>query len=353
MKKARHASGPSHAHRKPAARPVKKPAKQAEPAKRTLAERESWAPPMSVTVSASASAEKPPAHIEEENEPPEMREIEGGKVNRVATGLGGLDKVLQGGIPRESIILLSGACGTGKSTFAMQFLYYGAKYCNEPGVYVTLEEDPKKLTENMSLFGWDLQALIDRKKLIVIKPDIYKFDSIKQIIGDAIDKIGAKRLVVDSYSVLLTYFSDPYEIRNGLVQLDREIKKMGCTAMVISDIKDNSEIFSTTGVEEFIVDGVIVLYLIKNPSHPYESKRAISVRKMRATSHPLNLYPFEIGGRGISIAGEGLSSQGHAAAQGGKPQRAPLLEKKDQKSSSIELSALKSQGSHSWRWKHL
>ena len=280
-------------------------------------------------------------------------EIVGGKVNRVATGLGGLDKVLQGGIPRESIILLSGACGTGKSTFAMQFLYYGAKYCGEPGVYVSLEEDPKKLTENMSLFGWDLQGLIEKKKLIVIKPEVYKFDSIKQIIGDAIDKIGAKRLVVDSYSVLLTYFSDPYEIRNGLVQLDREIKKMSCTAMVISDIKDNSEIFSTTGVEEFIVDGVIVLYLIKNPSHPYESRRAISVRKMRATEHPLNLYPFEIGSKGVSIAGQGLASEGHAAPAAKATPAASEKKEAEKKDSTIDLSALKARGAHSWKWKHL
>ena len=290
-------------------------------------------------------------------------EIEDGKVQRVATGLEGLDRVLQGGIPRESIILLSGACGTGKSTFAMQFLYYGAKYCDEPGVYVTLEEDPKKLVDNMALFGWDLQALIDEKKLIVIKPDVYKFDSIKQIIGDAIDKIGARRLVVDSYSVMLTYFNDPYEIRNGLVQLDREIKKMGCTAMVISDIKDNSEIFSTTGVEEFIVDGVIVLYLIKNPAHPYESRRAISVRKMRATQHPLNLYPLDIGKGGVSVAGQGLSGDGHIAegrrSSGGakkamKRTSSPkATEKKDKAGSMIDLSALKSRGGHTWKWKHL
>ena len=291
-----------------------------------------------------------------------------GNVKRVATGLVGLDEMLQGGLPIESVILLSGACGTGKSTFAMQFLYYGAAYCNEPGVYVSLEEDPKKLVENMSLFGWDLQKLIDRKKLIVIKPEVYKFDSIKQIIGDAIEKIGAKRLVVDSYSVLLTYFNDPYEIRNGLVQLDREIKKMNCTAMVISDIKDNSEIFSTTGVEEFIVDGVIVLYLIKNPAHPYESKRAIAVRKMRATRHPLNLYPFEISGKGVMVAGEGLKHDGGGGAdfaaapsqvRGKKLGRAPQKrqsaprEKQKKSSSMINLNELKRKGGHTWKWKHL
>lgn len=335
---------------------------------------------------------------------------------RVSTGFSNLDKIMQGGLPAGSVTLLSGACGTGKSTFAMQFLYDGAKNCNEPGVYVTLEEDPKKLMQNMTLFGWDVEGLIAKKKLMIIKPEVYKFESIKQIISDAIDKIGAKRLVVDSYSVLLTYFSDPYEIRNGLVQLDREIKKMNCTALVISDIKDNSEIFSTTGVEEFIVDGVIVLYLLKMHGHPFEYERAIAVRKMRATHHPLKTYPFHIGQDGIEIGGQhmagpltgsvglvgttpehmhGLGAPGAAAPQAipqspvpeQQPQMAqqPVekpgmesqlqkkgmpgkksgqgqkknvnMEKREKKSTtSIDIQALRASGGgkgHSWKWRHL
>ncbi len=323
------------------------------------------------------------------------------KIARVATGLPGLDRMLTGGLPAGSITLLSGACGTGKSTFAMEFLYAGAKYMDEPGVYVTLEEDPKKLIENMALFGWDLESLIAKKKLAVIKPEVYKFESIKQIISDAIDKIHAKRLVVDSYSVLLTYFSDPYEIRNGLVQLDREIKKMECTALVISDIKDNSEIFSTTGVEEFIVDGVIVLYLLKSHNHPFEFERAMSVRKMRATDHPLKTYPFRISPKGIEIAGQHIAGPLHGSHAGvatmmertdEEPERkapeekrkksaqpkakqkrktsekpkakqkkketaAPRKsQKKEKKDAMVSISSLRSSGrqaGHSWKWRHL
>ncbi|MCX8195290.1 MAG: AAA family ATPase [Candidatus Micrarchaeota archaeon] len=291
------------------------------------------------------------------------------KIARVPTGIPGLDNMLEGGLPAGSITLLSGACGTGKSTLAMQFLYSGAKYMDEPGVYVTLEEDPKKLVENMSLFGWELEELIAKKKLLVIKPEVYKFESIKQIISDAIEKIHAKRLVVDSYSVLLTYFSDPYEIRNGLVQLDREIKKMDCTALVISDIKDNSEIFSTTGVEEFIVDGVIVLYLIKSHTHPFEFERAMSVRKMRATNHPLKTYPFRIGGGGIEIGSKHIAGPLHGTRAASATTIEPPIKKEKKKEKAaqkkeeaikkkdamIALSALKTarKEGHSWKWKHL
>ncbi|MFA5105986.1 MAG: ATPase domain-containing protein [Candidatus Micrarchaeia archaeon] len=277
-------------------------------------------------------------------------------IERVPTGLPEFDKMVEGGLPRESVNLVSGGCGTGKSTFAMQFLYYGAMYCEEPGVYVTLEEEPEKLVRNMALFGWDIEKLITDKKLTVIKPEVYKFDSIKQIISDAIDRVGAKRLVVDSYSVLLTYFSDPYEIRNGLVQLDREIKKMGCTALIISDIKDKSEIFSTTGVEEFIVDGVIVLHMLKDKGRPYEYRRAISVRKMRATKHPLTYYPFGITEKGVSVKGKGMSGMGSGTGTGtggGAPVKRQKAKKEEPKEDIIDLGELKAKGSHSWKWKHL
>ena len=296
------------------------------------------------------------------------------KLVRVATGIPGFDNLLQGGLPFGTTTLLSGACGTGKSTFAMQFLYDGAKYWDEPGVYVTLEEDPEKLIENTRLFGWDIDDLIKKKKFLVIKPDVYKFDSIKQIIGDAIDKIGAKRLVVDSYSVLLTYFDDPYEIRNGLVQLDREIKKMDCTTIVISDIKDNSETFSTTGVEEFIVDGVIVLYMIKGPNATSSSRRAVFVRKMRATKHPLSYFEFEITRQGIAVSTKDMTGLTYhekkepapkpaklkmaQKAGSAKAKAKPASGKKSgetdvESASVIDVQSLHTKGHHSWKWKHL
>ena len=284
------------------------------------------------------------------------------KLVRVVTGIPGFDNLLQGGIPFGTTTLLSGACGTGKSTFAMQFLYNGAKDWDEPGVYITLEEDPEKLIENMRLFGWDIDELIKKKKFLVIKPDVYKFDSIKQIIGDAIDKIDAKRLVVDSYSVLLTYFDDPYEIRNGLVQLDREIKKMECTTIVISDIKDNSETFSTTGVEEFIVDGVIMLYMVKGPDAHSSSRRAVFVRKMRATNHPLAYFQFDITSQGIAVSTKDMTGVAYKEKKELGPKAKPASKAKSDSRKKetdidtremVDVQSLRSKGHHSWKWKHL
>lgn len=223
------------------------------------------------------------------------------KIQRISTGLSTLDSLIEGGIPKGTVNLLSGACGTGKTILAMQFLYEGAKKYGEPSVYLSLEENPKDLITNMGILGWDLQELIDKGKLLIVKPEVYSFDSLKRILSDSVDKIHATRLVVDSYSVMLTYFSDSTEIRNGLVALDRHIKKLGCTALIISDIKEGSGTFSTTGVEEFIVDGVIILHLVPHPRQPYESIRTLSIRKMRATLHSLKTYSFDIKKGGVHL----------------------------------------------------
>jgi len=230
-------------------------------------------------------------------------------IERTSIGIPNLDKLLEGGVPARSINLVSGACGTGKTVLALHFIYYGAKYLNEAGVYVTLEEDPEELIGDMRSFGWDIDELVAQKKIAIIKPEVYKFDSLKQTIRDTVERVAAKRIVVDSYSLLMGYFSDfsdLYKVRNGLVNLDRDIKKMKCTAIIISDIKDGSDILSASGLEEHIVDGVIVLYLMKKPDYPYEAFRALSIRKMRSTRHPLDLYPFEITDRGMSIEGRSL-----------------------------------------------
>jgi circadian clock protein KaiC len=249
---------------------------------------------------------------------------------RTSIGLPNLDKLLEGGLPKGTINLVSGACGTGKTILALHFIYYGAKFLDEPGVYVTLEEDPEELVNTMRLFGWDIDDLICKKKIAIIRPVIYKFDSLKQIIGDSIERIAAKRVVVDSFSVLLGYFSDIYKVRNGLLHLDDEIKKMNCTALIISDINDGSQILSASGLEEYIVDGVVVLYLMKKPAYPYKAFRALSIRKMRSTHHPLDLYPFEITDKGIEIDGRSLGSmQGSSSKRRKMPKKGAKTKNKE------------------------
>lgn len=222
------------------------------------------------------------------------------RIERIETGIPGLNELTEGGIPSGTLNILAGHCGTGKSTFAMQFLYYGAKEKNEPGVYISLEEQPEEVLENFDRFNWDLEDLIKKKKLSIIKFELHKFDSLKQVIGDEINRIGAKRLVIDPFSLITAYFNNVYDTRKALSDLAREIRTFNCTTLAITDLKEGEQSFSSTGFEEFVVSGVISLDLIlKKDSNSFI--RTILIRKMARTNHSLKLVPLEIGSDGISL----------------------------------------------------
>ncbi|NUN11215.1 AAA family ATPase [Candidatus Micrarchaeota archaeon] len=218
-------------------------------------------------------------------------------VDAVSSGVPGLDEALGGGIPKNSFVLLSGSAGAGKSTLAMQFLLNGYE-SGEKTVYVSLEEDPAKLIKDFKNFNWPIQKAIDEKKLMIVKPAIYKFEPLLESIKNVVERNNATRLVIDSSSLLSMYFEKAYEVRRGLAELDRNIKRLGVTTFAISEIMEGSKWLSTTGVEEFIADGVIILHITKNEN---EYTRALSVRKMRSAKHSLKIMPMQINKEGIVV----------------------------------------------------
>ena len=110
------------------------------------------------------------------------------EVERVKTGIPGFDKITDGGLPKDNLVVISGDPGSGKTIFCIEFLYKGATEFDEPGVFVSLEEGKEAIIQTASIFGWDLQKLIDKKKLEIIAVDLYDFEQLKNIIGDAITK---------------------------------------------------------------------------------------------------------------------------------------------------------------------
>jgi len=221
-------------------------------------------------------------------------------IKRIQTGISGLDELIEGGLPRGGVTLLSGHCGTGKATFATQFIYHGAKEKNEPGVYITLEEEPEEVMGDVKRFGWDMEKLVKDKKISIIKPEITKFDTLKKTIEDEIDKIGAKRLVINPFGLIAAYFANVYDARKALASLRRQMQKLDCTALVVADIKEGEQTYSFTGYEEFVVTGVIVLDLaFKKESNSYV--RTLFVRKMEKSNHSLKLVPLEIKPDGLVV----------------------------------------------------
>lgn len=211
-------------------------------------------------------------------------------VTRVKSGVKGLDELVEGGFPEKSLILLTGTTGTGKSIFAMEFLMEGANN-GEPGVYISLQESMEETMQQMRFFGWPVDKLVEDGKLLIVQPELYNFDALMTAIEDAIDRINAKRLVIDSISIIGMYFEKKFKIRKSLLEIAQLLKKLDCTCIAISEIGEGEIELSPFGIEEYIADAVIILYYAKKGS---SFIRAMTIRKMRTTRHSTKIHPIEI-----------------------------------------------------------
>lgn len=222
-------------------------------------------------------------------------------MERVKTGIPGLDDLVEGGIPASSAVLLSGGSGTCKTILGLQYLYAGAKQYGEPGIYVTIESSAKNITWNIESFGWDLKQLQDKNLVRVYR---LQFDTQRDIgsqismqlgaIASMVKEMKAKRLVIDSITAFGIWIKDPGDLRSMLYRFSDGLKETGCTTMLISETKGGKTDFSAFGVEEFICDGILALYFTP-------PNRSIFVRKMRGTNHSKTIHPLEISAKGLNV----------------------------------------------------
>ncbi len=236
-------------------------------------------------------------------------------MDRTKTGIEGLDTLVEGGFPAGRTMLLSGGCGTGKTIFSMQFLYQGAMKYKEPGIYVTLDEQPELIRQDVERFGWDLAKLEEENMLAIIDASIAKiglaseeelampetgFDLDKLLIEiiRTSKKLGAKRIVIDSIPALGIKYRDEEEIRKAILKISYLLMKSGLSSIVTTEIPEESKEFGKYGIEEFVVDGVIVLHYMPVGS---KSNRTLHIRKMRATDHSEDLHPIKITKKGIKV----------------------------------------------------
>jgi len=228
---------------------------------------------------------------------------------KTLTGIDGLDKMLLGGIVRGRNVLLSGPCGSGKSMLAMQCLYNGAVKFKEPGLYITLEQAKEKFYSDMADLGMDIQEAESTGNLILIggpiaslKGYMEKVDaSIKNLveeIEEVVKEKGIKRVVIDSLNLLTMLSKTEDERRKALAMIANTLSTLGCTAMLISETKEGSMDLSRYGMEEFVVDGVIVLYLVRQGS---KFVPGITVRKMRGSDHDKEIRFYQITNKGIMV----------------------------------------------------
>jgi len=240
--------------------------------------------------------------------------------DRVKTGIKGLDELIEGGIPRGRTVLLSGATGTGKSIFAMEYIYKGATEYNEPGVFVTFDENPNKIRQDMLRFGWNITEEEKHDKIAILDGSSAKIGAPSEeehLLMPGLDfnkllvemlgtcrKVGAKRLVVDSIPAMGQLLEKEGDIRKNILKLSYTLSRSGITSILTSELeeqdvgKSGSLKFSKYGVEEYVADGVILLNMLSIGS---SENRTAYIRKLRGTKHSLAFHSFTISEHGVTI----------------------------------------------------
>ncbi|MFQ5909588.1 MAG: KaiC domain-containing protein [Thermoplasmata archaeon] len=221
----------------------------------------------------------------------------------IGTGVKGLDDMLGGGIPKNHVVTVLGAFGTGKTTLALQFISEGLNR-GEKCIFITLEETVDSIKKNALAFGWDLQRFQDEGTLAVVKlePADVKttLTRVKSELPEFIGKFEADRIAIDSISLLNMMFPDEVERRTHLFALYQQIKSTGTTALLTAEAKDENPRSSRDGLVEYVSDGVIIL-MFNEPEGSKETQLVVQVVKVRRRKHSRQRKPYLITSHGLEV----------------------------------------------------
>jgi circadian clock protein KaiC len=227
-------------------------------------------------------------------------------LEKCPTGIRGLDDITFGGLPKGRPTLICGGAGCGKTLMAMEFLVRGTEAYGEPGVFISFEESVNELTQNVASLGWDLEELQSKKQFALDYVHIersqfqetgsYDLEALFARIGFAIDRIGAKRVVLDTIETLFGNLSDGALVRAELKRLFLWLKSKGVTAIITAESGENG--LTRHGTEEYVSDCVIALdqRIVEDLS-----TRRLHIIKYRGSQHSSNEYPFLIEDDGIIV----------------------------------------------------
>lgn len=222
-------------------------------------------------------------------------------IERLETGIPGLDHVTNGGLPRGRVTLVSGTAGSAKTVFACQFLAEGIRR-GQPGVFVTFEEPPADIRRNMLGFGWDIAgweaagqwAFVDAspqpgEESVIIGH--YDLGGLLARLEHAIRRLGAQRVSMDSLGAVFTRLTGGATVRNELLRTASILKQSGVTAVVTAERTAEYGDVARYGVEEFVADNVIIL---RNVLDDEKRRRTMEILKFRGVSHQKGEWPFTV-----------------------------------------------------------
>jgi circadian clock protein KaiC len=224
---------------------------------------------------------------------------------RTPTGISGLDGLIGGGFPANRSVLLIGETGTGKTSFALQFISAGLA-CEEHAVFLTVDEKPQHIIEDATDLGWwDLGATISNGSLTLLDAAAY-FTATRGRNDDAtidarliasdlahqIKKINARRLVIDSFTALIPPAAGRWATYDYLRSLIHSLEdNLNCTTLLTCRPDHDADPQASCEAAATLASGVIELRLEKGDQ---EYARTVFVRKMRGTRIDLTEHPFRI-----------------------------------------------------------
>ncbi|MBD0319893.1 MAG: circadian clock protein KaiC [Gemmatimonadetes bacterium] len=230
------------------------------------------------------------------------------RLPKVPTGIEDFDVIAEGGFPQGRTTLIGGTAGSGKTIFAAQFLAAAVKK-GEAGVFVTFEESPHELVQNLRTFGWDVEQWERDGKWAFVdgSPD----EDATEVVGDfdlsallarvtrAVRDTGARRVSIDSVNALFSRLPAPERLRAELYRVSRALRDMGVTTLITSERTDDYGEVSRYGIEEFVADNVV---LLRNTLQDERRRRTVEILKFRGTDHQRGEFPFTIASeRGVVV----------------------------------------------------
>ncbi len=233
--------------------------------------------------------------------------------SKVKTGIPGLDSIISGGMKMGRTVTVSGPPGSGKTTFGLQYLYSGAKDFDESGVYLTMSQNIDDIKNDCKSFGWDFDDLISKEKILMIDARPFKiqdeligkdeslyrgeqlpFEHLTKLILSSIKRIDAKRVVIDSLTILAMQYNDQFYMRQGLQGMVQALENFGVTSLILSEYSEKDKI----PLEWFVTSGIIQL---RHTRKEDTMERTIQVTKMRGIKHSELIHLIELDSDGLHL----------------------------------------------------